>query len=476
MTMESINPATEEVIETFEPHIAAQINEILTTVATAQKRWRDRSFAERAAVLRRVAALLRERKDALARAATSEMGKPIVEAEAEVEKCAWVCEYYAEGAERFLADEQAPSTATESYVAYRPLGVLLAIMPWNFPYWQALRAAAPALMAGNAVVLKHASNVTRCALHIERLFAEAAPDAIFRTIVAPGAEVEALIADRRIAAVTLTGSDAAGVAVASAAGHALKKTVLELGGSDAFIVLEDADLDAAAQMAVRARFQNTGQSCIAAKRFIVVESVAEDFEKKFVEAAGKLKVGNPLDRATQIGPVARGDLRETLADQVKKSVAMGAKIALGGEEVAGPGGKGYFYTPTIITQVTDEMPVFREETFGPAAAVIRARDAEHAVELANDSDFGLGGNLWTRDLARARELARRLESGGVFINGMTASDPRLPFGGVKRSGYGRELSLIGIREFVNVQTVWIGPVASAPGKTTTQQPVTANVE
>ena len=476
MTIQSINPATEEVIETFEPHTATQINEILTTVASAQKRWRDRSFAERAEVLRRVAALLRERKDELARAATSEMGKPITESEAEVEKCAWVCEYYAEHAERFLADEQASSTATESYVAYRPLGVLLAIMPWNFPYWQALRAAAPALMAGNAVILKHASNVTRCALHIERLFTDAAPDAIFRTILAPGSEVAALIADRRIAAVTLTGSDAAGVAVASAAGHALKKTVLELGGSDAFIVLEDADLDAAAQMAVRARFQNTGQSCIAAKRFIVVESVAEDFKKKFVEAAAKLKVGDPLDRATQIGPMARGDLREALADQVKQSVTMGAKVALGGESVSSPGGKGYFYAPTILTHVTDEMPVFREETFGPAAAVIRARDAEHAVELANDSDFGLGGNLWTRDLTRARELARRLESGGVFINGMTASDPRLPFGGVKRSGYGRELSLVGIREFVNVQTVWIGPVASAPGQMATQQPVAANVE
>jgi succinate-semialdehyde dehydrogenase/glutarate-semialdehyde dehydrogenase len=478
MTIQSINPATEEVIETFEPHTAAQIDEILTAVATAQKRWRDRSFAERAEVLRQVAALLRERKEELARAATSEMGKPITESEAEVEKCAWVCEYYAEQAERFLADESSPSTATESYVAYRPLGVLLAIMPWNFPYWQALRAAAPALMAGNAVILKHASNVTRCALHIERLFTDSAPDTIFRTIVAPGSEVEALIADRRIAAVTLTGSDAAGVSVASAAGHALKKTVLELGGSDAFIVLEDADLDAAAQMAVKSRFQNTGQSCIAAKRFIVVESVAGEFERKFAEAAAKLKVGDPLDRATQIGPMARGDLCEALADQVKQSVAMGAKIALGGEAVAGPSGKGYFYAPTVLTQVMDEMPVFQEETFGPAAAVIRARDAEHAVELANDSDFGLGGNLWTRDLDRARELARRLESGGVFINGMTASDPRLPFGGVKRSGYGRELSLIGIREFVNVQTVWIGPVASTPGQTqaATQQTVSASVE
>jgi succinate-semialdehyde dehydrogenase/glutarate-semialdehyde dehydrogenase len=315
-------------------------------------------------------------------------------------------------------------------------------------------------MAGNTAVLKHASNVSRCALEIEHIFQECGfPQGVFRTVLVPGAETGHLIADRRVAAVTLTGSDEAGVAVASASGRALKKNVLELGGSDAFIVLEDADLDAAAQTAARARFQNTGQSCIAAKRFIVVEAVAEAFEQKFVEAASKLRIGDPLDRETQIGPMARGDLRAALDKQVQASIKMGAKVLLGGKPLDG---KGYFYAPTIITAVTTDMPLFREETFGPVAAVIHARDAEHAVELANDSEFGLGGNLWTRDIERGRALARRLESGGVFINGMTASDPRLPFGGVKRSGYGRELSSFGIREFVNIQTVWIGPTVQAP--------------
>jgi succinate-semialdehyde dehydrogenase/glutarate-semialdehyde dehydrogenase len=387
------------------------------------------------------------------------MGKPIVESEAEVEKCAWNCDFYADNAEKFLADERVATNATESYVAFRPLGVILALMPWNFPYWQVFRFAAPALMAGNTAVLKHASNVSLVALEIERIFQESGlPQGIFKTVLVPGAETDVLIADRRIAAVTLTGSDAAGVAVASASGHALKKTVLELGGSDAFIVLEDADLDAAAQMAVRARFQNTGQSCIAAKRFIVVETVADAFEQKFVEAASKLHVGNPLDRETQIGPMARGDLRDALEKQVQASIKMGAKVVLGGKPLEG---KGYFYAPTILTHVTSDMPVFQEETFGPAAAVIRASNTDQAIELANDSEFGLGGNLWTSNIARGRELAGHIESGNVFINGMTASDPRLPFGGVKRSGYGRELSTFGIREFVNIQTVWIGPVATA---------------
>ena len=458
MSIQSINPATEEVIETFEPHTTAQVNQALDEAHNAFLSWRDTTFAERGAVLHRVATYLREHKAELARLATLEMGKPIVESEAEVEKCAWNCDFYADNAGKFLADERIATNARESYISFLPLGVVLALMPWNFPYWQVFRFAAPALMAGNTIVLKHASNVSLTALKMERIFRECGlPEGAFRTVLVPGAETRRIIEDPRIAAVTLTGSDAAGVSVASTSGQVLKKTVLELGGSDAFIVLEDADLDAAAQMAVRARYQNTGQSCIAAKRFIVVEPVADAFEQKFVEAAAKLRVGDPLDRETQVGPMARGDLRDALEKQVQESLKMGARAALGGKPLAR---KGYFFEPSIVTNVTPEMPLFREETFGPVAAVIRARDTEDAVELANDSNFGLGGNLWTSNIERARSLARHLESGGVFINGMTASDPRLPFGGIKHSGYGRELSSFGIREFVNIQTVWIGPAAT----------------
>lgn len=458
MSIQSINPATEEVIETFEPYTTAQVNLALDEAHNAFFGWRETTFAERGAVLHRVATYLREHKAELARLATLEMGKPIVESEAEVEKCAWNCDFYADNAEKFLADERIATNARESYVSFLPLGVVLALMPWNFPYWQVFRFAAPALMAGNTIVLKHASNVSLTALGMERIFQDCGlPEGAFRTVLVPGAETRRIIEDPRIAAVTLTGSDAAGVSVASTSGQVLKKTVLELGGSDAFIVLEDADLDAAAQMAVRARYQNTGQSCIAAKRFIVVEPVADAFEQKFVEAAAKLRVGDPLDRETQVGPMARGDLRDALEKQVQESLKMGARAVLGGKPLAR---KGYFFEPSIVTNVTPEMPLFREETFGPVAALIRARDTEDAVELANDSNFGLGGNLWTSNIERARSLARHLESGAVFINGMTASDPRLPFGGIKHSGYGRELSSFGIREFVNIQTIWIGPAAA----------------
>lgn len=467
MAIQSINPATEEILETFEPHSQEHVNEALDKARRAFLHWRDTSFSERSALLHRVAAYLREHKTPLARIATLEMGKPITESEAEVEKCAWNCDFFADNAERFLADEPVQSNATESYVSYVPLGVVLAVMPWNFPYWQVFRFAAPTLMAGNTAILKHASNVSRVALEIERIFRESGvPEGVFQTLLISGAEVSRLIEDPRIAATTVTGSEPTGVSVASTSGRALKPSVLELGGSDAFIVLADADLDSAAEFATRSRFQNTGQSCIAAKRFIVVESVADAFLEQFIAATSKLRIGDPLDRNNQLGPMARGDLRDGLDDAVRQSIKMGAQAVLGGKPLPG---KGYFYEPTILTNVTPEMPVFREETFGPAAAVIIARDTDHAIELANDSRFGLGGNLWTRNIDRARALARRIESGNVFINGMTASDPRLPFGGVKHSGYGRELSVFGIREFVNIQTVWIGPA-------TTQMPTQAPSE
>src|SRR5258708_4263786 len=357
VSIQSINPATGEVIETFEPFSEAQINEALDQARNTFQEWRETTFAERGALFHRLAGHLRDRKAELARMATLEMGKPIVESEAEVEKCAWNCDFYADNAEKFLADAHVATNATDSYVSFQPLGVVLALMPWNFPYWQVIRFAAPALMAGNTAVLKHASNVSRCALEIEKMFAESGfPQGVFRTVLVPGAETGRLITDPRIAAVTLTGSDAAGVAVASTSGRGLKKNVLELGGSDAFIVLEDADLDAAAQMAVRARYQNTGQSCIAAKRFIVVESVAAAFQEKFVAAASQLKVGDPLQNETQVGPMARGDSRDAMDKQVTESVKMGARVLLGGKPAAG---KGYFYEPTILCDLTTDMPVFR---------------------------------------------------------------------------------------------------------------------
>jgi len=453
--VETLEPATGQPLATYDEHGADAIDAALGRAAAAFRTWRTRSFAERAQLLRAAAGQLRSRKAELARLATREMGKTIVEAEAEVEKSATGCDYYAEFGAEHLADRAAPSSATESYVAFRPLGVLLAIMPWNFPFWQVFRAAAPALMAGNTVVLKHAANVTGTALEIERIFAAAGfPPGAFTTLVVSGKNMEAIVADPRIAAVTLTGSEAAGSSVAATAGKHLKKTVLELGGSDAYIVLGDADVAAAAKTAVRARFQNNGQSCIAAKRFIVEDGVYDAFLDAFVAATEELVVGDPLDRATTLGPVARDDLREALERQVSATLAAGAKLATGGKRIARPG---YFYEATIVGDVTPGMVMFDEETFGPAAAVTRARDAEAAIELANASDYGLGGNLWTRDLARAKAFAQRLESGAVFVNGMTASDPRLPFGGVKKSGYGRELSAFGIHEFVNIQTVWIGP-------------------
>jgi acyl-CoA reductase-like NAD-dependent aldehyde dehydrogenase len=455
MAIESINPTTEEVIARFDEHTPAQVEVALQKAWHAFGHWRRKGLEERAEALSNTARLLRQDKQRFATIITTEMGKPIVEAEAEIEKCAWCCDYYAANARDFLAPVQRESTASESYIAFEPLGPVLAIMPWNFPFWQVFRFAAPALMAGNVGLLKHSSNVPQCALAIaDVLDAAGLPEGTFQTLLLAGSSVESVIGDDRVRAVTLTGSDFAGAKVAEAAGKALKKTVLELGGSDPFIVLADADLVKAVEVGVRARNQNAGQSCIAAKRFIVVEDVAEEFEERLAQAAGRLRLGDPMERETQVGPLARRDLREDLDSQVRRSLEQGARVACGG---AAPEGSGYFYAPTVLTNVSREMPAFREETFGPAAAVIRAAHAEEAIVLANESQYGLGASLWTRDVDRARVIARQIEAGSVFVNGMVASDPRLPFGGVKRSGYGRELSEFGIREFVNIQTVWIGP-------------------
>jgi succinate-semialdehyde dehydrogenase / glutarate-semialdehyde dehydrogenase len=461
MVLQSINPTTEDVVETFEEFSPQQVDAALQQAYDAQVKWRRTSFGDRAACLQAAARTLRTQKTRLAALATREMGKTIVEAEAEIEKCAWNCDFYAEHAGKFLADEHVEMRLSDSFVAFEPLGVVLAIMPWNFPFWQVFRFAAPALMAGNGAVLKHASNVPSCALAIEDVLRTAGlPDGLFRTVLVPGSQVEPLIADARIAAVTLTGSSEVGEQVASAAGRNLKKQVLELGGSDPFIVLADADVAAAVKTAVRARNQNNGQSCIAAKRFIVEDRVADEFTARFSDTVRALHVGDPMLRDTNVGPLARGDLRETLIAQVERSVANGAHAVTGGSAMQG---KGYFYAPTVLDGVSENMPAFREETFGPVAAVIRARDPEDAVRLANDTEYGLGAALWTQDVERGKELARHIEAGSVFINGMVASDPRIPFGGIKRSGYGRELSVYGIKEFVNVQTIVVGqPQAPAP--------------
>jgi succinate-semialdehyde dehydrogenase/glutarate-semialdehyde dehydrogenase len=449
----TIDPATGAVLERIAYMDAAQVEAKLAAAARCAKSWGATSLEERAPLLRAVAARLREQRDALAVTAVREMGKPVVQARAEIEKCAWSLEFFAEHAAAMLEPEDAPSNAARSYVAFRPLGVLLAVMPWNFPYWQVIRAAAPALMAGNPMLLKHAANTTRCALEIERVFFESgAPEGLFGTLLCGHDAINALVADHRVAAVTLTGSEGAGIAVARAAGESLKKCVLELGGSDPFVVFSDADVSAAAKTAVFARFQNNGESCIAAKRFIVEESVYDRFLDRFVEGARAQLVGNPLEERVQIGPCARGDLREELDEQVADTIARGATPALGGAKLEGAG---FFYEPTIVGDVLPGMRMFEEEVFGPAAAVVRARDREHALELANASPYGLGSSLWTADTRAAQEFAARIEAGAVFVNGMVASDPRLPFGGVKRSGYGRELSAFGIREFTNVQTVWI---------------------
>ena len=451
--LQSINPATGEVAATIAEHGSSEVAARLDAAAAAFRVWRATPFATRAAVLRAAAARLRDGRARYARLMTEEMGKPIVQAEAEVEKCAWASDYYAEHAEAFLAPEEAATDAARSHVRFDPLGAVLAVMPWNFPFWQVFRFAAPALMAGNVAILKHASNVPRCAIALEELFAAAGfPPGVFTALLVGGAAAEAAIAHPAVAAVTLTGSEAAGAAVGRAAGAALKKAVLELGGSDPFIVLEDADLEAAVSAAVTARMINNGQSCIAAKRFIAVEAVAREFEARFAARIAAIRVGDPLARDTELGPLARADLVADLDRQVKETVAAGARLVAGGAPLAR---RGFYYAPTLLAGVRPGMPAFDQETFGPAAALVGARDAAHAIELANRSAYGLGASLWTRNARRGEELAREIEAGAVFVNGMVKSDPRLPFGGVKRSGYGRELARFGIREFVNVKTVWV---------------------
>jgi succinate-semialdehyde dehydrogenase/glutarate-semialdehyde dehydrogenase len=452
----SLNPTTNKVLSSYPSWDSRHLAAALEKAAKAQQMWSRQSFARRAEILRDTAIHLRVNRDKYAELITLEMGKLLREARAEVEKCASGCEYYAQHAEAFLHDEAVDSDAGKSYVTYQPLGVVLAVMPWNFPFWQAFRAAAPALMAGNAVVLKHASNVPQCARTLEAIFRESGlAEGVFTTLMLEANDVADAIASPHVHGVTLTGSEAAGRKVAAAAGQHLKKCVLELGGSDPFVVLRDADLDFTAEMAVASRFLNCGQSCIAAKRFILVPEIADAFLAVFKEKVQALVVGDPTDDATQIGPMARLDLRATLHQQVTDSIAQGAVALTGCQQLDR---EGVYYEPSILDRVTPKARAYHEELFGPVAIVIRASDEADAIRIANETRFGLGSSLWSRDVARAEELAQQIDAGCTFINGIVKSDPRLPFGGVKASGFGRELSHHGIHEFVNAKTVWIRQV------------------
>lgn len=453
MALKSVNPSTGEVFETFKEWSDDKIDSTLKDVEQAFLNWGKTSFEERSVFMKKAARFLRENKEKYSRMMALEMGKPVTQGQGEIEKCASVCDYYADNAADFLKSEFIESSASRSYVRFAPLGTVLAVMPWNFPFWQVFRFAAPALMAGNTAVLKHSSNVMRCALAVEEIFAESGfPENVFRTLLIGSSKVSGVIENPVIKAVTLTGSEAAGRKVAEKAGNMLKKSVLELGGSDPFIVFSDADLTRSAEVAVQARTINSGQSCIAAKRFIIDDRVAGDFLALFLKNMDALVVGDPLEEKTQIGPMAREDLMRAIHSQVERSVAMGARLVTGGRPLDRAG---YFYPPTILADVKPGMPAFDEEIFGPVAAVVQVKDEKEAVELANRTCFGLGASLWTRDTKWGEEMAPEIEAGAVFINGMVASDPRLPFGGIKDSGYGRELSHYGIKEFVNIQTVWV---------------------
>jgi succinate-semialdehyde dehydrogenase/glutarate-semialdehyde dehydrogenase len=451
--MKSINPTTNKVIKEYPEHSSSEVKKIIEDVHNEWLTWKETSFEHRSGLFRIAARVLRERKEKYARLMTEEMGKIIRESMAEIEKCANACDYYADHASELLKDNVVSTDASRSLVVFQPLGVILAVMPWNFPFWQVFRFAAPTLMAGNASVLKHASNVPACALAIEEIFRDAGfPENLFRTLMIPSKDVKDVISDTHITAVTLTGSESAGSEVASLAGKHIKKTVLELGGSDAFIILEDVDMEKAVRTAIPARMINQGQSCIAAKRFIVVEGRKPEFERRVKLAMESLKMGDPQDPETDIGPLARKDIADEIDRQVQRSIAAGARLVLGGK----PANRaGCYYQPTILSDVKKGMAVYAEETFGPVISIIPVKDEEEAIAVANDSQFGLGGSVWTEDLERGEAVARKIETGAVFVNGLVKSDPRLPFGGIKKSGYGRELSEFGIREFVNIKTIWI---------------------
>ncbi|MBZ5596532.1 MAG: NAD-dependent succinate-semialdehyde dehydrogenase [Acidobacteriia bacterium] len=457
MPIASVNPATGETLRTFEPLADSQIEDKLARAAAAFRAYRHTPFRERASSMLAAADILEKEKAQFGRLMTAEMGKPFKAAMEEAVKSAWGCRYYAENAEAFLREEAVPTEAGTNYIRYQPIGAVLAIMPWNFPFWQVFRFAAPALMTGNVGLLKHASNVPQCALAIQDILQRAGfPEGVFQTLLIGSGEVARLIDDPRVAAVTLTGSEPAGMQVAAQAGKRLKKTVLELGGSDPFIIMPSADLQVAAETAVKARTVNNGQSCIAAKRFIVADAVADDFERRFVKAMQALKVGDPMEESTDVGPLATRQILEDLDDQVRRSVAAGARVLTGGQRLDRPGN---YYAPTILTAIPEKAPAYREEMFGPVASLFRVPGLEGAIHLANDTPFGLGASVWTNDERERERLIDEIEAGLVFVNGMTASDPRLPFGGVKRSGYGRELSIYGIREFVNIKTVSIKAAA-----------------
>jgi len=452
--IKSINPANLELLETYQSMQPSEVEHIINLTSNAFNSWCNTTFKERSLLMQNAAKVLNKKKEDYSRLMTLEMGKPIAQSRAEVEKCAWVCEYYAEKTEKFLADEIIETDASKSFVTFQPLGIVLAVMPWNFPFWQVFRFAAPGLMAGNAGILKHASNVSGCALAIEEVFREAGfPNNLFRTILVPSSQMEGVIRNNKIKAVTLTGSVPAGKAVAKTAGSVLKKTVMELGGSDPYLVLEDADLEMAADTCVNSRLINAGQSCIAAKRFIVVEKIYNEFEKLFIEKMKVKKMGDPFDESNHLGPQASVTLRDDLHKQVEKSIELGAKVILGGKI---PEIEGAWYPPTILSNVKKGMPAYDDELFGPVASLIKVKDENEAIEVANDSIFGLGAAVFTKDNERGEKIAKeKLQAGCCFVNSFVKSDPRLPFGGINESGYGRELSSFGIREFVNIKSIYV---------------------